>query len=132
MKPLYEYLIGGRKTGIRQTPEWEDLGVGDTVYYWTYADSSFNKAPETDVNAIMILNIKNIKITNGIVAITTVALNGGDDDNTFNFAGGRSSTGKAVDNNGLKLYCATTLEELKKIVPEKFFKKTKISDWTKK
>jgi len=132
MEHIYEYLIGGRKTGIRQTPKWEDLGVGDIVYYWAYADSSFNKAPETDVNAIMILNIKNIKITNGIVTITTVALNGGDDDNTFNFAGGHSSTGKMVDNDGLKLYCATTFNELEKIVPVKFFKTAKISDLTKK
>lgn len=128
MKHIYEYLIGGRKIGIRQTPKWEDLGVGDIVYYWAYADSSWAN-PD---NTIMILTIKNIKITNGIVAITTVALNGGDDDDTFNFAGGRSSTGKMVDNDGLKLYCATTLKELEKIVPGEFFKTAKINDWTKK
>lgn len=125
---LYEYLIGGKKIGVRQSPEWEDLRTGDTVYYWTYADSSFI----TPENAIIILTIKDIKIIKSVVTITTAAITGDDSDSTFNFAGGRSSTGKMVDNNGLKLYCATTMEDLKKIVPEKFFKTARISDRTKK
>ena len=104
MKHIYEYLIGGRKTGKGRAPIFNDLNVGD--YFYAY---SFNKSGNDIISNV----INEYKITK-IQTLTHVRLY------EFKYGGSRGiepkdydqKLVKQVDNADMKEYFATNLDVL--------------------
>ena len=106
MKHIYEYLIGGKKTGnSKHIPTFGELAVDDPFYVYEVNDRHLN-------GIIRKYPVRKIERRNGCTVITyhiNQGLNYYITDNNL-----KKSFFKCEDGNLYKLYFATTEEEMKK------------------
>lgn len=124
---LYEYLIGGKKQNKPGPPFLNELQKGDKIYFWAFSDDPNMSGTQEEKNEIWVSPLHNIEVKGETIITYTYNENyPNGDDMRIETKGFGKTSGKPVDMNGLKLFCATTLEELKKIVPKDYFNRAGI------
>lgn len=98
---LYEYLIGGKKTGKREFPAFEELKVGNEFYEYV------RMYGQEYINILKIYKIKNLPGV-GIQFEFAIEMRG-----EIPFDNKLNSFYIRTDSSNTKIYYATTMEELK-------------------
>ena len=103
MDGIYEYLIGGKKTGKRTVPTFNELGVGDIFYVYQY------KKPDECIKRYKIEKIHK-DVQGSMIDFKFIA----DIHWYLPLCEGTKTFHKNIDMPDTKVYFATTEDELKK------------------
>ena len=122
MSGIYKYLIGGKRTGKRNIPTFNELCVGDAFYIYEYK-KFYGRKPNEYIRRCKIETI-HADAQNSMICFKFCGWNKQDHTQYSQYAlqvwiplrEGIKTFHKNIDMSGAKIYFATTEDELKECI----------------